>query len=233
MKKNYAFTLIELLVVISIIAILAGIAMPVFTAALEKGRATNDKNNLTSLGKGIHMYLNDNDDSMFSASSTGVNTWPNLLHAKYVKDWNSFRSPFDKVTKTRPKSDSVTDPGDGTASVPVSYGLNAKVLDNGTQSSGNPGFVGKWANSITTVILAAPAVDTKVTGSAVAFQSNAFATSNVSITTPSGSNLGTHQKRQVINVLYADGHVAQLEWTKYIDTSTTAGMQAWDPMFSP
>ena len=222
MKKIQAFTLIELLVVISIIAILAGIAMPVFTAALERGRATEDKNNLTGLGKGIIMYLNDTDDSMFSSSATGANTWPNLLHAKYVKDWKAFRSPFDKPTKARPKSESITDTGDGTAAVPVSYGLSEKVF--GT-------FVGKWVNSGTSVILAAPAVDTSVSGSKVTFPASALATSNVKITTPAGSNLGTHQKRQVINVLFADSHVEQLEWTKYIDTSTTAGKQRWDPMY--
>jgi prepilin-type N-terminal cleavage/methylation domain-containing protein/prepilin-type processing-associated H-X9-DG protein len=233
MKKTHAFTLIELLVVISIIAILAGIAMPVFTSALERGRATEDKNNLSGLGKGIQMFLNDNDDSMFLVTSTGANTWPNLLRAKYVKDWKAFRSPFDKVTQTRPKSEGVTDTGDGSAKVPVSYGLNANVLNTGAQSPTNPGFVGKWANSPTTVILAAPAVDTSVAGSKIAFQADAFATSNVKITTPSGSNLGTHQKRQVINVLFADSHVEQLEWTKYIDKSTTAGMQRWDPMYSP
>jgi prepilin-type N-terminal cleavage/methylation domain-containing protein/prepilin-type processing-associated H-X9-DG protein len=224
MKKLHAFTLIELLVVISIIAILAGLALPVFTAAMERGRATEDKNNLSGLGKGIIMYLNDNDDSMFSASSSGAQTWPNLLHAKYVKDWNGFRSPFDKVTAARPKASGVSDPGDGTAAVPVSYGLNEKTFDT---------FVGKWASGSSAVILAAPAVDTAVSGKKVAFLATALATSNVKISTPTGKDLGTHQSRQAINVLYADGHVEQMTWPKYIEKTTTQGQQRWDPMYSP
>ncbi|MEO6786455.1 MAG: prepilin-type N-terminal cleavage/methylation domain-containing protein [Chthoniobacteraceae bacterium] len=222
MKKLHAFTLIELLVVISIIAILAGIAMPVFSSAMERARATEDKNDLAGLGKGIVMYLNDNDDSMFSLNSTGAQTWPNLLHAKYVKDWKAFRSPFDKVTQARPKGDSISDTGDGSAAIPVSYGLSTKVFDT---------FVGKWVNAGSTVILAAPAVDTSSTGKAVVFQASALATSNVQITMPTGNNLGTHQSRQAINVLFADSHVEQMDWSKYIKNGTDQEKMRWDPMY--
>ncbi len=216
MKKLHAFTLIELLVVISIIAIIAGFAMPALSRAMERARATEDSNNLASIGKGIVMYLNDNDDSMFSSTtSSGTDVWPAVLHSKYVKDWKAFRSPFDKASADRPKTE--TEP------VPISYGLNEKVL--GT-------FVGKWKAASSGVVLAAPAIDTSKKG-AVAFDKNAMSDKNVKITMPTGTDLGTHQSRRAINVLFADSHVTQFEWSKYIRNATTEEKQRWDPMYEP
>ena len=75
MKKS-AFTLIELLVVICIIAILAGIALPVFNRVTEKAHATGCMNNLRQLGIGTLAYLSDHDDLIFKAGDK----WPELLN---------------------------------------------------------------------------------------------------------------------------------------------------------
>ena len=55
------FTLIELLVVISIIAILAGFALPVFTSAQKKGRITDSLSNCKQVNLALRMYSGDND----------------------------------------------------------------------------------------------------------------------------------------------------------------------------
>ena len=218
-KLHAAFTLIELLVVISIIAILAGLAMPVFSSAIERGRATEDKNNLISIGKGIIMFLNDNDDSMFNKSDTGANSWPDLLHAKYVKDWKAFHSPFDK----RPKTD--TEP------VSISYGLNENVLGTDDPPATNPRFVGKWVNSASSVILAAPMV-TQVKG-AVAFDTKAISGTVVKVKAGQAGDFGTHQSRKVLNVLFADAHVEQMEWDKFCGTAPKQDKKLWTRWWHP
>jgi general secretion pathway protein G len=56
------FSLIEILVVLAIIAILAAIIFPVFSAARGKARATKCMANLKQLGMAVEMYASDYDE---------------------------------------------------------------------------------------------------------------------------------------------------------------------------
>jgi prepilin-type N-terminal cleavage/methylation domain-containing protein len=58
--KSNAFTLIELLVVISIIAILAGIALPVFGQVQVKGAQTKALSNAKQIATALKLYAIDN-----------------------------------------------------------------------------------------------------------------------------------------------------------------------------
>ena len=73
--RTQGFTLIELLVVISIIAILAGLAMPVFTTALKKGRLTDSLSNCKQINIALRMYASDND-GIFPATTVSTGGTP-------------------------------------------------------------------------------------------------------------------------------------------------------------
>ena len=58
-----AFTLIELLVVITIIAILASIAFPVFNTVTERANQTKDLSNIRQLGVALKLFASDHNGS--------------------------------------------------------------------------------------------------------------------------------------------------------------------------
>jgi len=243
MKKS-AFTLIELLVVIAIIAILAGIALPVFNKVLERAHVTQDESNMRQLGIGTVAYLNDNNDTIFSSTTTVVNSTagssggnlyaPGLLEINYVPNTNVFQSPFDKRTpQTSPAN--------------VSYGINSNLSNRPTQQSGTgtPTFDGNFSNlvSASQLILYGPAFTgdpTITTPPAFQGQDNKC----VQVTPPGGAGAGggvsptqgTQQAGQYISVLYADSHVANIKYTQFTtvtDMSTSGGINGklqWLPL---
>lgn len=60
--RRKGFTLIELLVVIAIIALLVSILMPSLSKARELAKRASCQMNLSSIGKGMAMYTNNNSD---------------------------------------------------------------------------------------------------------------------------------------------------------------------------
>jgi prepilin-type N-terminal cleavage/methylation domain-containing protein len=91
-KSAAAFTLIELLVVISIIAVLASIALPVFTSVQERGFQTKDLSNAKQLALACKLYAGDHDGlfpdkegdveppvTTLSGSSTSNQAFANLI----------------------------------------------------------------------------------------------------------------------------------------------------------
>ena len=85
-KKNnkHGFTLAELLIVVAIIAVLTAIAIPVFSAQLEKSRdATDEANVRSAIAEATVAYL-DSDESgdvtfAYNINGKGTNaTWDNV-----------------------------------------------------------------------------------------------------------------------------------------------------------
>src|SRR3954447_7869288 len=67
----HAFTLIELLVVISIIAVLAGLALPVFQSVQNSAKKTQAKNDLVQIVTAVNAFYTEYGKYPIDATVTG------------------------------------------------------------------------------------------------------------------------------------------------------------------
>ncbi len=68
MQTSRGFTLIELLIVVTIIAVLAAIAVPNFLEAQARAKVSAAKSDLRALATGLEAYVVDNNTYPYSES---------------------------------------------------------------------------------------------------------------------------------------------------------------------
>ncbi len=84
-RDRHAFTLIELLVVISIIAVLAGLSLPVISSVKESGNSVKCISNLKEIGTALDLYTNDNNNS-FPPLTVGGSDWDTTAINPYLPE---------------------------------------------------------------------------------------------------------------------------------------------------
>ena len=72
--KSNSFTLVELLVVISIIGLLAGLAVPAIQGGLDKAKQQVDVSNIRQCGLVAFGYANDNDGNYSGTNTNSVSS---------------------------------------------------------------------------------------------------------------------------------------------------------------
>lgn len=103
MQRKSSFTLIELLVVVAIIAILAGILLPVLSRARDKARMISCLSNQKQIGTTMLMYAGDNDNSFSPAywylndtnSDGGYMHFSGMMR-NYLADSKVYTCPSDR-----------------------------------------------------------------------------------------------------------------------------------------
>ena len=130
-KNTKGFTLMEMLIVVAIIAILIAIAIPTFTAQLEKAREAADIANIRSAySEAMVKYLNGDADPSKKT--------PEMTQTK--KEWDYVKWPEYLGEKVEPeKGDKVTVSinADGTVKCKIDDAGGAGSADAGSGADGN------------------------------------------------------------------------------------------------
>jgi prepilin-type processing-associated H-X9-DG protein len=116
------------------------------------------------------------------------------------------------VSRTRPDSEAV-----GGAPVPVSYGINNNALGVNASKFVSP----------SQLIIAAPVPIPG--GQTVEFNTTSAVNPVLMLPSSPSQKEGTHNGRASINALFADTHVAQLQWVDYASVMTEDGRKRWFP----
>ena len=169
-RKNQGFTLIELLVVITIIALLAGMAMPAFKNVLESAKQTTDVNKIKQILIACASFASDWDgvypsfdpdepsesgeDSGFGSSTEAFN----VLIPEYIDTESAFWIQTKNPAKLRaPKEDGELTMEENcfayvSGQTNTSYSGSPLVADGEMDGPGTYGEFHPWLQSKTAVI---------------------------------------------------------------------------------
>ena len=125
---SIAFTLVELLVVISIIGLLAGLAVPAINGGLKSAKAGACLSNLHQIGVATMAYAADNSFKLPDAGASSPE-WATTLASFVSTGTKSKKSIFVCPGCEKPVEDGTT------TTVAVTYGMHSGLMPKGSTAS--------------------------------------------------------------------------------------------------
>ncbi len=222
-RSSAGFTLIELLVVITIIGLLAGLALPVLSSAQKKAERQECLSTMRSLGQALLLYAGEHQQSfprsMHSAGSNGESGWA-LSIAPYLgysdipslAIWTDVFNRHYRCPRHLEQDPTI-----------YSYGLNVfyELNPNGDDYAGSPATYDrlvKIPHPARTILLAET--------HPVAFGDHFMSHQWSSLT--AARNAVSHERHDgKSNFIFADGHAETLSIAETFDPSNH--INAWNP----
>jgi len=126
---SIAFTLVELLVVISIIGLLAGLAVPAINGGLKSAKAGACLSNLHQIGVATMAYAADNSFKLPNAGSGTSDMWATQLATFISTGTKSKKSIFVCPGCTKPVTEATG------ADIAITYGVHGGLMPKGGTAS--------------------------------------------------------------------------------------------------
>lgn len=229
-KSKTAFTLVEMLVVISIIALLAAIAMPAYSSIMARSRGAACLSNMRQLSAAMLAFSSENDGFLprgnmntdgqssagrewYKAIYTYIPTANNKMSGKQVN--KVFLCPAEKQPPGRTNTCCQY-----TASFALEAG-NSSTAATGTSGNG-PRALAAIDYPSRTIMLA----DGTIGNTSYAYSTESASTWNavrkdISGTSPTNATKISfrHSASGAMNVAYVDGHVGTIRWEDREDTN--------------
>ena len=204
------FTLLELLVVVAIVAVLAGLGLPVLSGVQESGRSARCVGNLRQIFSGLSLYAQDHANRLPQRYSYLDATGQKIGYCELIL-------PYLDPDRTPANSDAAkklfTCPSQKTRNYPTDpgYGMN-HFYDNASFAAASP--------AAQTILLAESAGLTGY-GNRNADRNNTLGTTG---------KLDDTRHRGKANYAFFDGHVELLEYrqTRQVLTGSTADLWGTD-----
>ena len=142
MSHNNAFTLVELLVVVSILGLLAGLAIPSISGALAKARQAESMNQLKQFSALTLAYSAENNGAFPDEGGEGVQSFSSISQASNAAAWYNVLPPMAGFLsasnyRSNPKgfydkgslfySKAAKYPANKTASAYFAFGINSQL----------------------------------------------------------------------------------------------------------
>jgi len=212
--RRAAFTLIELLIVIAIIAVLAGLLLPVLSRAKESARSAQCLSQMRQIGLAVRLHADENDDefprSQHSAFSYGQPTWGRAIAeqlAESAQTWTNLLSSVYHCPSDR-------------RTTPWSYGQNV-YFELDPQNDDYAGSPQSWRRTASIPHPAGTILQAETPGSVDHVMPHFW------MTPQDATDVDPQRHKSRSNYNFVDGHAEALAFRHTYDPAH--GVDSWNP----
>jgi prepilin-type N-terminal cleavage/methylation domain-containing protein/prepilin-type processing-associated H-X9-DG protein len=214
--KNLGFTLIELLVVIAVIAILVAITLPSLRSVQNTSRTLKCASNLKQIGAVMVLFATDHVNRF--PESGGAVAWNSTDASTGQASWMQQLSPYAGLGAASTAADPRTTPGGSIFTCPASSTVYAADKYYSYFNGSHAAYAVKQSYSAVNRTLINHPAEQILSGDITDWGATAVNDADKNDNSVCPIDLQSTFHGGAINLLFADGHVQQVQWNSGLKT---------------